>query len=137
MRPTKKAGGFVPIISISVDNEILEELSSLEKSLGFSGRSDAIRTAIRLLISENKAAENISGEIKAVLLLVHDEKSDSCANRLKHAYDDVVSTQLHSNLKEGKCLEVFILEGKASRVREMFKAAQASKKIEYAKLVLP
>ncbi len=125
------------IISISMDEETLSELSAIEKSLGFSGRSEAIRAGVRSLVAENRSTDKLSGRIKAVLLLVHEEGADSSANELKHNYDDVVGTQIHSNLRKGKCMELFILEGEATRVREMFKKAQASRKIEYAKLIVP
>ncbi|MFA6489633.1 MAG: CopG family ribbon-helix-helix protein [Candidatus Micrarchaeia archaeon] len=125
------------IISVSIDHETLSELTAIEKSLGFSGRSEAIRAGVRSLISENKSTEKLSGKIKAVLLLVHEEGADSCANELKHSYDDVVGTQIHSNLRKGKCMELFILEGEAARIRDMLKKAQSSRKIEYAKLIVP
>jgi len=125
------------IISVSMDDETLSELSAIEKSLGFSGRSEAMRAGVRSLVVENRSAEKLSGRIKAVLLLVHDEGADSCANELKHNYDEVVGTQIHSNLRAGKCLEVFILEGRAQKIQGMFKKAQSSRKIEYAKLIVP
>ena len=127
----------MPIISVSIDAETLAELSAIEKSLGFSGRSEAIRAGVRSLIAENNSAEKLSGKVKAVLLLVHDEKSESSATELKHSFEDVIGTQIHSHLKGDKCLEVFILDGEAGRIRELYKKAQATKKIEYAKLVVP
>ncbi len=127
----------MPIISVSIDAETLAELSAIEKSLGFSGRSEAIRAGVRSLIAENNSAEKLSSNVKAVLLLVHDEKSESSATELKHSFEDVIGTQIHSHLKGEKCLEVFILDGDAGRIRGLFRQAQATKKIEYAKLVVP
>ena len=127
----------MPIISASIDEETLSELDAIEKSLGFSGRSEAIRAGIRSLVSESKSAEKLSGNVKAILLLVHQEKAEKSAAHLSHEFDDVVSTHIHSNLKVGKCLEIFVLAGKAERVRELFKGAKASKKMEYAKLIVP
>jgi len=127
----------MPIISVSIDAETLSELSAIEKSLGFSGRSEAMRAGVRSLIAENTSAEKLSGKVKAVLLLVHDEKSESSATELKHSFEDVIGTQIHSHLKGEKCLEVFILDGEAARIRGLFRQAQATKKIEYAKLVVP
>ena len=127
----------MPIISVSIDAETLSELSAIEKSLGFSGRSEAMRAGVRSLIAENNSAEKLSGKVKAVLLLVHDEKSESSATELKHSFEDVIGTQIHSHLKGEKCLEVFILDGDAGRIRGLFRQAQATKKIEYAKLVVP
>ena len=33
----------MPIVSISLNDEILKQIDALQKNLGFSGRSDAIR----------------------------------------------------------------------------------------------
>ena len=41
----------MPIVSISLTEEILKEIDSLQKNLGFSGRSDAIRAGIRTFVS--------------------------------------------------------------------------------------
>lgn len=127
----------MPIISISIDDETLEELDLVEKSLGFSGRSEAVRAGVRSLAAENKSTEELEGEIKAVLLLVHEERAEGSASGLAHEFEDVISTQIHSNLKVGKCLEIFVLAGNAQRIRGLFRHAKASKKMEYARLVVP
>ena len=51
----------MPIISISMDEETLEELDRLERSMAFAGRSEAVRAGVRTLIAENKATEKLSG----------------------------------------------------------------------------
>ncbi|MFA6908154.1 MAG: CopG family ribbon-helix-helix protein [Candidatus Micrarchaeia archaeon] len=125
------------IISASIDGETLSELDSLCNSLSFSGRSEAIRAGIRSLAAENKSADGLKGEMKAVLLLVHEEKMEKSASFLAHEFEDIVSTHIHSNLKREKCLEIFVLAGGAERIRGLFKAAKASKKMEYARLIVP
>jgi len=125
------------IISASIDEETLAELDAIEKTLGFSGRSEAIRAGVRSLVAESKSVERLSGEIKAVLLLVHEEKMEKNASVLAHEFEDVVSTHIHSNLKHEKCLEILVLAGSAERIRELFRSAKAGRKMEYAKLVVP
>ncbi|MCX6770776.1 MAG: CopG family ribbon-helix-helix protein [Candidatus Micrarchaeota archaeon] len=127
----------MPIISMSLDENTLLELDSLPAKLGFAGRSEAIRAGVKTLIAENKGVDSLSGRIKSVLLMVHDESDEEKATAVKHKFDDIIATQVHSNLKSGKCLEIFVLDGKASRVREMFRSAQANRKVEYLKLVVP
>jgi len=127
----------MPIISASIDEETLSELDSLRKALSFSGRSEAIRAGIRSLAAENRSADGLSGEMKAILLLVHEENAEKSASSLSHEFEDVVSTHIHSNLKRGKCLEIFVLAGNAIRIRSLFKAAKSSRKMEYARLLVP
>ena len=42
------------IVSISLNDEILNEMDKLQKSLGFSGRSEIVRAGIRGMISEER-----------------------------------------------------------------------------------
>ena len=63
----------MPIVSISLNDDILSEIDKLQKTMGFSGRSEIIRAGIRNLISEEKQRENLSGNIHAILMVVHDE----------------------------------------------------------------
>ena len=63
----------MPIVSISLNDEILKQIDSLQKNLGFSGRSDAIRAGIRSFVSEEKQKEDLSGNVNAILLVVHND----------------------------------------------------------------
>jgi CopG family nickel-responsive transcriptional regulator len=125
------------IVSISLDKETLEELEHLEAELGFSGRSEAVRAAVATLIAENRQRKKLTGSVKALLLAVHGEDAEERATDLKHSFEDVIATQVHSNLRKGKCLEIFVLDGSAERVKEFVARMQSSKGMEYVKLVVP
>jgi len=125
------------IISVSIDKETLFELSQLERELGFSGRSEAVRSAVATLISENKQRKKLTGTVKAVLLAAHGESVEERATNVKHSFEDVIATQIHSNLRRGKCLEIFVLDGNAERVKEFVAKMQSNKGMEYVKLVVP
>ncbi|MFA5105559.1 MAG: ribbon-helix-helix protein, CopG family [Candidatus Micrarchaeia archaeon] len=127
----------MPIISISLDNETLKEIEEIEKEIPFSSRSDAIRSAIRSKAAENRKLGELKGRVKGVLLITHAENADSSANDFKHAFDDVIDTQIHTRHSEGKCLEIFIFDGEAGRIAEMMRAAQADRKIGHVKFVVP
>ena len=75
----------MPIISISLNEEILSEIDKLQKSMGFSGRSEIIRAGLRTLISEEKQRSNLSGLIHAILMVVHDEESEQIVTGIKHS----------------------------------------------------
>lgn len=127
----------MPIVSVSLDRETLFGLSQLERELGFSGRSEAIRAGIAALIAENRERKKLSGSVKALLVAVHGEAAEERATELKHSYEDVIATQMHSNLRRGKCLEIFVLDGKAARVKEFVAKMQGNRGMEYVKLVVP
>ena len=125
----------MPIVSISLTEEILKEIDNLQKNLGFSGRSDAIRAGIRSFVSEEKQKENLSGNVNAILLVVHNDEYDNQVNGIKHSYEDLITTHLHSKIEGDKCMELFMLKGEAETVSTITKDFQINKKMDTVKLV--
>jgi CopG family nickel-responsive transcriptional regulator len=125
----------MPIVSISLTDEILKEIDTLQKNLGFSGRSDAIRAGIRSFVSEEKQKENLSGNLNAILLVVHNDEYDNQVNGIKHSYEDLITTHLHSKIEGDKCMELFMLKGEADSISSITKDFQINKKMDTVKLV--
>lgn len=126
----------MPIVSISLNNEILSEVDKLKKSMGFSGRSEIIRAGIRNLISEEKQRSNLSGLIHAILMVVHDEESEQVVTGIKHNYEELIDTHLHSKIAGNKCMELFLLHGQADKVDVMTKDFKTNRKMDQVKFVL-
>ena len=125
----------MPIVSISLTEEILKEIDSLHKNLGFSGRSDAIRAGIRSFVAEEKQKEDLSGNVNAILLVVHNDEYDNQVNGIKHSYEDLITTHLHSKIEGDKCMELFMLKGEAGSVSSITKDFQINKRMDTVKLV--
>ena len=89
------------IVSISLNDKILEDIDGIQKELGFSGRSEVIRCALRLLIEENRQKEQLSGRINVIMIAVHDKKVEDMVTEIKHKFEDIIKTQIHSHIKEG------------------------------------
>ena len=125
----------MPIVSISLNDEILKQIDNLQKNLGFSGRSDAIRAGIRSFVSEEKQKEDLSGNVNAILLVVHNDEYDNQVTGIKHSYEDLITTHLHSKIEGDKCMELFMLKGEANLVTDITKDFQTNKKMDTVKLV--
>jgi CopG family nickel-responsive transcriptional regulator len=123
------------IISLSLSETMLEELDRVQKEMRFSGRSEVIRAAIRMLLGELKE-KSLIGRVKGILLLIHEHEAEGLVTNVKHNFLDIIHTQLHNRLREGKCLELFLLDGEAERVREMTRIFQKADSIEVTRLVL-
>ena len=125
----------MPIVSISLNDEILKQIDALQKSLGFSGRSDAIRAGIRSFVSEEKQKEDLSGDVNAILLVVHNDEYDNQVTDVKHSFEDLITMHLHSKIEGDKCMELFILKGESELVSDITKNFQINKKMDTVKLV--
>jgi len=123
------------IVSISLNDEILKQIDNLQTTMGFSGRSDAIRAGIRSFVSEEKQKQDLTGEVNAILLVVHNDEYDNEVNGIKHSYEDLITMHLHNKINEEKCMELFILKGESEEVTEITKNFQINKKMDTIKLV--
>ena len=123
------------IVSISLNGEILGELDKLQSALGFSGRSEIIRAGIRNLLAEERERQDLTGLLHALLLVIHDEKSDDQVTEIRHEYDELINTHLHSKIDGDRCLEIFLIKGDANEIRQMTKKFQANKKMDHIKLI--
>ena len=110
-------------------------MSRLQKSLGFTGRSEIIRASVRTMLSEERKKQDLVGNVHAIFLVIHDEKSDDQINEIGHAYDKLINTHLHNKIDKDKCLEIFVLKGDATQIRNMTKRFQSNKKMDNVKLI--
>ena len=125
----------MPIVSISLNDEILSELDKLQSSMGFSGRSEAIRAGIRAFVSEEKQKSDLSGNINAILLVVHNDEFDHVVSGITHNFEDLITTHLHSKIEKEKCMELFVMNGDAEKVSTMTKDFQINRNMDTVKLV--
>ncbi|MEM3440220.1 MAG: CopG family ribbon-helix-helix protein [Candidatus Bathyarchaeia archaeon] len=124
------------IISVSLSPRMLEELDRIRAEMGFSGRSEAIRAALRMLIGDAKEKGAIRGRVKGILLLIHEHEAEGFVCDVKHSFLDIIHTQLHNRFEEGKCLELFVLDGEADRVRDFAGIFQRNEGIDHMKLII-
>lgn len=124
------------IVSISLNETMLREMDELQKEFGFAGRSELIRAGIRMLLTDKSEREKQTGDVGCVLTVTHEEDDEESVTKIKHKYEGIIQTHLHCKIKNDKCLELFILNGDAIKVREMTKEFQAHDDIEHVKLMV-
>ncbi len=123
------------VISISLNEDIIREVNKLQQNLGFSGRSEIVRAGLRNMVADHKEIEELIGDIPALLLVVHDEENDVQVIQMRHDYEQVIKTHIHSKIDDERCVEVFLLKGNATLIKEMTKKFQTNKKLDHVKLI--
>jgi len=123
------------IVSVSLSEALLDKLDAASAELGFSGRSEAVRAGVNALLDEAKSSE-LRGETECIMLVMHSPKGEDAVTRAKHDYEGIIRTQLHSNLSNGKCMEIFVLNGPAEKIKEFYHKVRATKKVESVRLVV-
>jgi CopG family transcriptional regulator, nickel-responsive regulator len=126
----------LPIVSISLNESIIQELDKLQKFLGFSGRSEIVRASVRNLLLEEKRIEELSGVLHSVLLVIHNEKSDQEISEIRHGFDKIINTHIHNKIDKDRCLEIFVLYGDAKEIKNITKKFQGNRKMDQVRLVV-
>lgn len=122
----------MPVVSISLNDKLLKKLEEIEKDLGYSGRSEVIRTAVRNFINQNTELEEIKGDTTAVLTVKHESE----AGLDIHDFQGLIRSQLHDHDQEGNCMQIFIVSGEAKKILEMKNNLESKRKVMKADISL-
>lgn len=114
----------------------MDSMEKLQKSCGYAGRSELVRASIRLLLDDVRMKNSFIGQISAVFVVTHNRLEDEPITRIKHEYEDVVQTHIHSQISRDTCAELLLVRGDGSRVSSMAKSLQKEDKIRSVKLVV-
>ncbi len=115
---------------------MVETIEEIQRSLGFSGRSELVRAALRLMLEDQRQKDSLKGRVTAILAVTHDQDDEEAVTRIKHVFEDVIRTHLHNKLSRSNCVELFLLEGDAEKITGMSKGFQKEDKMKSVKLVI-
>ena len=122
-------------VCVSLSKENLEALDRIESAYGLNGRSEAVRAAINAALADIRETEAMEGDVEGVLVIVRGNHEDPWMIRIQGTYESVIKTQLHSHLRNGKCLEVMVVSSDAPTLSRMLRDINAEGKADYVKFV--
>ena len=125
----------MPIVSLSLPDQMVKAMDDIQQSVGFSGRSELVRAAIRLLLEDTKAKDSIVGKSNALIVIGHARENEEPVTRLKHKFEDIVRTHVHVKVSHEDCVEVFVLSGEGREIAQMAKEFEKERKISSVKLL--
>ncbi|RDE12558.1 MAG: hypothetical protein C4K47_07415 [Candidatus Thorarchaeota archaeon] len=118
------------IVAVSMPDSDLNELEKMQTDGGFSSRSEVVRHALQSLIAEQRTLELASGDITAVFTVIYSErgKNDQC-DQVQHDYSRMVAAVMHAHATDGGCVEVMLVKGAASGVREFLNRLRTQRQV--------
>ena len=106
--------------SISLEEDLLEGFDSYVNQHGYSNRSEAVRDLIRkALVTDEWASDS---EVVGVVTMVYDHHRSQLQERiteLQHDFYELITSTTHIHMDHHNCLEVTIVQGIASKVRDL------------------
>ena len=123
--------------SVSLEEELLEQFDAYIRERGYVNRSEAMRDLIRKeFISEQWEQD---GEVAGVVTLVYDHHQAQLQKKIteiQHEYYTLITSTTHVHMDHDNCLEVIIVKGKASRIKELAERIIAMRGVKNGKLTM-
>ncbi len=123
--------------TVSVDDEIGKFIDSLVKEYGYASRSELIRDLAREKQAELEVGE--SEDAIGVLTIVYDHDNELISERLNkigHEKTCLTLFSTHIHATEHKCVEIIVLRGKATEIRDFAVKLSGIRDIELSKFLL-
>jgi CopG family nickel-responsive transcriptional regulator len=118
------------IISLSLPKELLGELDAILGDEKNATRSEVLRQAVRMYLSDYKKLEKIKGNIIATITVLYEkQEQNEELFRLQHEFSDTINAYLHLHLTETSCLEVLVVKGPSKRLKNLIDGLKANKPV--------
>jgi len=117
------------IISISIDEETLENLNKTQEKLGFKSRSKLLRATIDSLLNEYSALDALSGHCDVVFTITFDQHAGTGFGKIMNDFEGIIRTEIHQHHAQ-TCLRIIIVCGDSKNVRDFFIALKNQKGIK-------
>lgn len=122
---------------VSISPELLEQFDEVLAERGYTNRSEAIRDLIRRELVERE--EIVGKEIVGSLTIVYDHHVRELSEALiafQHDHHMNVLSSLHIHLDHANCLEVIVVRGSGTMVKQLADRILGTRGVKHGRLVV-
>jgi CopG family nickel-responsive transcriptional regulator len=122
---------------VSISSELLGKFDELIEAKGYVNRSEAIRDLVRDYLVEHEWEEDTETMGAVTIVYNHHvrELSESLI-ALQHEHHSEIISSMHVHIDEHNCLEVIIIRGKGSKVKEIADKLISTRGVKHGKLTM-
>ena len=123
--------------SISLDEQLLEQFDGYIRPRGYSNRSEAVRDLIRkVLVNEEWEQDSEVVGVVSIVYNHHQPQLQEKITELQHTYHHLITSTTHVHMEHHNCLEVTIVKGRATLVRELAENLMALRGVKDGNLAM-
>ena len=123
--------------SISLDEKLLDQFDNYIRPRGYSNRSEAVRDLIRkALVCEEWEQDSEVVGVVSIVYNHHQPQLQEKITELQHKYHHSITSSTHVHMDHHNCLEVTIVKGRASQVRELAEQLMALRGVKDGNLAM-
>ena len=124
--------------SVSLEGDLLAAFDAYVRGGAFATRSEAVRQLLRQTLARGDW-ETDARAVTATLTLVYDHHRPNLVEKLlalQHEHAEQVVATLHVHLDHDHCMEVIVLRGTGSRLKQLAAALRGLKGVHKGELAL-
>ena len=125
-------------VTITIDDDLAAELERYMAAHGYANRSEAMRDLARSGLQQSSTQAGGLQQFVAALIYVYDHHQRELPKRLTrdfHDHHDLAQATLHVHLDHERCMEVAVLKGRGSDVRELADHVIAERGVRHGQVV--
>jgi CopG family nickel-responsive transcriptional regulator len=126
-------------ITITIDDELLQEIDRIVSAKGYQGRSEAMRDIARAGLQQLEDGSDAAAHCAAALVYVYNRDVRGLSRRLagiRAEHHDLTVSTLSTDLDHDSSFEVSLLRGKTDSVRHLGDHILAERGVRHGRLVL-
>ena len=124
-------------ISMSLPNKLLADFDEVLKDRGYQSRSKGIRDALQDYILRYQWMNEMEGQRVGVVTVIYDHHFSGVMEKLadiQHDYRQDISASMHIHMTRKYCMEVIIVNGEVTHIRDLTERMMRLKGVEHVKL---
>ncbi|OXM85140.1 nickel-responsive transcriptional regulator NikR [Paenibacillus rigui] len=121
---------------VSMPEDLVNQFDQYISEQGYTNRSEAIRDLVRRVLLEPRQL-NSEQLVAGTIVMVYDHHVSELPltlMELQHQYHHHVISTMHVHLNHEQCLEIIVVRGNLSKLRELKQQIQVQKGVLYAEL---
>jgi CopG family nickel-responsive transcriptional regulator len=126
-------------VSLTLPEDLLEELDRSLKAQRYASRSEAVRDALRDFLASYRWRSELKGEQLGAILVMYEHDVRRLTDELmdiQHESADLINAVQHLHVDPKNCLEILVVRGPADRIRQLVDRLGALRGVKQAKLVV-
>lgn len=126
-------------VSLTLPQDLLDELERSLKAQGYASRSEAVRDALQDFLASYRWRSELRGEQLGAVLVMYDHNVRGLTDAImdiQHDSTGIISAVQHLHMDPKTCLEILIVRGPAEGIRKLVDRLGALRGVKHAKLVV-
>lgn len=126
-------------VSLTLPQDLLDELERSLKAQGYASRSEAVRDALRDFLVSYRWRSELKGEQLGAILVMFEHDVRGLTDTLmdiQHDNANIIRAVQHLHVDQKNCLEILIVKGPAESIRKLVDRLGALRGVKQAKLVV-